>query len=85
MRRHNKTGQIVVHLVNYSGQANDNFEAPVVQHGLRLGVAGVGGARARALVANKNVALGPADADGYRWVAVPPVGHMEAIVFQAPT
>jgi hypothetical protein len=73
-----------VHLVNYSGQANDNFEEPVVQHGVRLGVAGIGDTPARALVSGQEVPVGPADAGGYRWVTVPPVRHMEALVFSAP-
>jgi hypothetical protein len=81
VRRHQKSGEIVVHLVNYSGQANDNFEDPVVQHGLRLGAFGVAGDHARALVSGEHIPLGPADADGYRWVTVPPLGHFEAIVF----
>jgi Hypothetical glycosyl hydrolase 6/Beta-galactosidase trimerisation domain len=83
VRRHKSTGQIVVHLINYSGQANDNFEDPVTQHGLKLGVAGVGGEDAQALMSGEKLALSPADPQGYRWVAVPPVGHMEAIVFEA--
>jgi hypothetical protein len=84
VRRHRDTGQIVVHLVNYSGQANDNFEEPVVQHGVRLGVAGICDTPARALVSGQEVPVGPADAGGYRWVTVPPVRHMEALVFSAP-
>ena len=82
VRRHRTTGQLVVHIVNYSGQANDNFEDPVVQHGLRLGVTGAAGGRAKALISVQDVELGPPDADGYRWVTVPPVGAWEAIVFE---
>ncbi len=81
VRRHRGTGEIVVHLVNYSGQSNNNFEDPVVQHDLRLGIAGAGGEQARALVSGETVVLGSADAGGYRWIHVPPVRHMEAIVF----
>ena len=81
VRRHRSSGQIVVHIINYSGQANDNYEDPVVQHGLRLGVSGVGGARAQALVSGQWIELGAPDAGGYRWVTVPPVNHMEALVF----
>jgi hypothetical protein len=81
VRRHRDTGQIVVHLVNYAGQANDNYEDPVAQHDLRLGVRGVGGERAAALVSGREVPLGASDADGYRWIQVPPVRHMEALVF----
>ncbi len=80
VRRHKDTGQVAVHLINYSGQSNDNFEDPVVQHGLRLGVREVGG-KAQALVAGTGVTVGAADGSGYRWVDVPPVNHMEVIVF----
>ncbi|HEY4200700.1 MAG TPA: alpha-amylase family protein [Devosiaceae bacterium] len=83
VRKHNKTGQIVVHLINYSGQSNDNFEDPVVQHDLRLGVRGVGGAKAKALWGGAVVDVSAADADGYRWVKVPAIAHMEALVFDA--
>ena len=83
VRRHDKSGEIVVHLVNYSGQANDNFELPVVQHGLRLGVRGSAGGQARALVSGQSVAISAPDAEGYRWIDVPPVNHMEALVFES--
>lgn len=36
----------------------------------------------KALVAEQSLELGPADSDGYRWIDVPPVIHMEAVVFQ---
>jgi hypothetical protein len=80
-RRHATTGQIVVHLVNYSGQSNDNFDLPVRQHDLRLRVMGIGPGVAKALVSGQDISVGPADAQGYRLINVPPVGHWEAIVF----
>lgn len=82
VRKHNKSGQVVVHLVNYSGQSNDNFEDPVQQHGLSLGVRGVGEGEAKALIGGQSLKVGAADSAGYRWVEVPPVNHMEAIVFE---
>ena len=81
VRRHRDSGETVVHLVNYAGQANNTFEEPVVQHGLRLGIRDVGGNNGRALIAEQDVALSPSDADGYRWLAVPPVRCLEVLVF----
>lgn len=83
VRRSSESGETVVHLVNYSGQSNDNFDEPVVQHGLRLGVRNAGAGPVRALVAGASIDASEPDADGYRWVDVPPVGHMEALVFPA--
>lgn len=82
VRRHEKTGQVVVHLINYSGQANDNYEDPVIQHDLKLGVRGVGGSTAKALLSGAEAEISAPDHDGYRWIAVPPVNHMEALVFE---
>ena len=82
VRRHNKTGQIVVHLVNYSGQANDNFDHPVRQHDLVLRVTGVRSGIARALVSGQEVTVEAAGADGYCSIRVPPVDHWEALVFE---
>ena len=81
VRRHATTGQVVVHLINYSGQSNGDFQDPVIQHGLRLGVTGVSGQHARALVSKQDIDLGSPDTDGYCWVSLPPIAHMEAIVF----
>jgi hypothetical protein len=83
VRRHARTNQIVVHLVNYSGQANDNFEAPVLQHGLKLGVRGAASGQAKALVSGQSCPVSAPDAQGYRWIEVPPVSHLEALVFEA--
>ena len=82
VRKHKQPGQVVVHLINSTGRANDNYDQPVRQYDLKLGVAGVGGGEARALVSGTTVTVGAPDADGYRWVSVPPVDHMEAIVFE---
>jgi hypothetical protein len=81
VRRHATTGQTVVHLVNYSGQSNNNYDPPVRQHDLRLRIEGIGSGTARALVAGQDIPVGPADANGYHGLAIPPVGHWEAIVF----
>ena len=80
VRRHRDTGETVVHLVNYSGQSNNALDDPVRQHDIRIGITGMAGSHARALVADKTVPLSSADSDGYRWIEVPPVAYWEALV-----
>jgi len=68
----------IVHLVNYSGQRNNRYEAPVACTGLRLGLKRA----ARSidlLVARTAVTAGERDAQGYTWFALPPLGAFEAI------
>ncbi|HTN61280.1 MAG TPA: hypothetical protein VL147_06945, partial [Devosia sp.] len=78
-----KTGKILVHLVNYSGQRNNLYEDVPALHGLRLGVRGVAG-DGMALVAGQAVTpKGTPDKDGYQWYALPPVEAFEAIQFSA--
>lgn len=68
--------RVLVHVVNYSGQRNNLYEEPAAIHGLRLGVAASGAARA--LVAD--VALTPSETvDGLTWYDLPPVGFFEAV------
>jgi hypothetical protein len=76
MRKAN--GGLLVHVVNYAGQRNGLYEEPPAIHGLLLGLRQAGAATA--LVAGTTLgAVGPADAEGYRWHALPPVGYFEAI------
>lgn len=73
--------QLLVHVINYAGQRNTRYEDPPLLHGLRLGLKGAGDA-AKALVAGISMEAGTADAQGYRWFALPPVGHFEAIALE---
>lgn len=76
-------GRVLVHVVNYGGQRNNLYEDPAAVHDLRLGVRGVTGP-ALALRAGTGLAPeGLADADGYVWYRLPPVGAFEAISFAA--
>ena len=76
-------GNVLVHLINYSGQRNNLYEDAPALHGLRLGVRGVTGA-ALALVSGETVQpAGPADSEGYLWYALPPVEAFEAIQVRA--
>ncbi len=74
------TGRLLIHLVNFAGQRNNLYEDPAELHGLRLGIREEVKGSLRALVAEKDLApAGKADADGYRWVDLPPLGSFEAI------
>jgi hypothetical protein len=81
VQRNTVSKEIVVHLVNYSGQSGENYEDPIFQHGLRVGVRGAGGSAVEALKSGRSLPLGPADEEGYRWVDVPPLGYFEALVY----
>ena len=72
----------LVHVVNYSGQNNNVYEEPVPHHGLRLGIQRAAGDAAKTLVAGDSLLLGAPDADGYRWVDLPPIGYFEAVRFE---
>lgn len=80
LQRDNKAGTLVAHVINYSGQNNNAYDAPVTYHGLRLGICDAV-TEARALVAGQSLAMGAPDVDGYRWVELPPVDYMEAVAF----
>lgn len=73
-----RTGKALIHLINYSGQRNGLYAAPGVIQGLKLGVRDDAG-RVEAMVSSKVLNAGMADADGYRWYELPPLGAFEAI------
>ncbi len=76
------TGRTLVHLVNYSGQRNNLYEAPITIHGLKLGVLRAEPASVRALVANAELSFEAPrpDKGGYIWLNLPPLGAFEALV-----
>lgn len=79
VQRQPSTGTLKVHLINYAGQRGNLYEDPPRLTGLRLGLRGVQGP-ASALVAGGDIAAsGPADADGYTWFDLPPVGAFEVL------
>lgn len=73
------TGRMLVHVINYAGQRNNLYEDPPALHGLRLGLRGVAGDVAVGLRSGQSLPLGAADADGLRWVDLPPLGDFEAV------
>lgn len=75
-------GELIVHLVNYSGQRQSAYDEPPALHGLRLGVR-CDIFSGRALVSGLAVEHGPADEQGYVWLEVPPVKYFEAIMLRS--
>lgn len=71
------TGDLLVHLVNYSGQADNCYVAPNPVHGATLRLNLPGKLSARALVAGKDLSAAQTP-DGVE-LALPPVGAFEAI------
>lgn len=81
LQRQDRTGKLLVHLINYGGQRNNLYEDPAEVNGLRLGVQNVSG-EGQAIVAEVTLtADGSADAQGYTWYDLPPVETFEAISF----
>lgn len=73
------TGQRLVHVVNFSGQANGSYLEPSPLHGLAVGVKGARPKAARSLVSGAALDIAPADKDGIHWIALAPVGYFEAL------
>lgn len=76
-----KDGATLVHVVNYAGQRGSSYERPPAISGLRLGLLDADD-KAIALVAGTELSAGPADAQGYRWIDLPPVNYFEVILLQ---
>jgi hypothetical protein len=74
-----RPGEIIVHVVNYAGQRGSAYEEPPAITGLRLGIRCEYGL-AQTLVVEGSLRLGSADAEGYRWLDLPPVKHFEVTV-----
>lgn len=79
VQRHEGKGQMVVHVVNYSGQCDDSFDEPVTIHGLELKLRDVAADRCRALVAGCDIDISKVDAQGVRTVVLPPVHYFEVV------
>jgi hypothetical protein len=78
LQRQADSGELLVHIINYSGQRNNLYEAPVTLTGLRLGIRGASGP-AHALVAGVEIESAAPDADGLSWITLPPVGAFEVV------
>jgi hypothetical protein len=72
--------EMLVHLINYSGQRNTHYGDPVIAQGLKLGVRGPVGSTAQMLVAGKTVRGKRRGGDrDHLWFDLPPVDTFEAV------
>lgn len=77
--RQEATGQVLVHVINYSGQRNNLYEDAPDLHGLKLGVRGVAATGKTLRSGTELEAKGAADVDGYVWFDLPPVGSFDVV------
>lgn len=80
VQRQSGTGALMVHLVNYSGQAENAYNEPITVHGLKLRIAETEFARGRALWSGVDLDIVPGE--GELVVEVPPLSGFEAIYLE---
>ncbi len=78
VQRQTGTGDLLVHLVNYSGQSDALCLAPNQIAGARLRLRTAGPVRATALVAGSPIEARP-DGSGMQELPLPPIGAFEAV------
>lgn len=77
IQRHRESGDLVVHLVNYSGQNDNCYDEPIAIHDRDL-LFDLPVTACHALVAGKTLIV-ESDGNGRQKVKLPPIGHFEAI------
>jgi hypothetical protein len=82
--KHNGSGDLLVHIVNYAGQRGSAYEEPPAIGGLRLGVKGSCGP-AVSLIDGTAIKVGEPDAEGLAWLDVPDVKYFQTILLSART
>lgn len=75
------TGNVLVHLVNYSGQNDNTVDDAIEIHGLEVTLHGLSAKSARALVADKTLAI--QQSGNCLTVKLPALGAFEAILLEA--
>lgn len=81
VQRNQRSGDLLVHVVNYSGQNGNTYADPVPIHGMRLVLNGVAAHACRTLVSG--TAIRPEDCvGGGVSVTLPPVGSYEVIAIE---
>jgi hypothetical protein len=72
---------ILMHVINYTGQRNGRYDAPPELHGLSIGVLNPAAGEVHALVAGRPLRGSRRDGDAERlWFDLPPVGAFEAVL-----
>ena len=83
VQRQTTTGDMLIHIINYSGQSGNGCLEPVTIHGATLNLRNCEGMAGKALVADKPVALEATSEDGIFVATLPPIGTFEVLWFTA--
>jgi hypothetical protein len=78
VQRQTTSGDLLIHVVNYSGQSGNGCLEPVTLHGAQLKVR-ESGFTCRALVAGEDVMLRTGDEPGVAVADLPPIGTFEVL------
>ena len=80
-QRQEATGELLIHLINYSGQNDNTVDEAIPVHDLTLTLTGIGAASARTLVTCKSLdEVGDPKDPERQTLKLPPLGAFEAIV-----
>lgn len=79
VQRQKDSGDLLIHIVNYSGQSGNGCLEPVAIHSARLTLRGCAGMACRALVADQPVTLAEGDEAGVSVADLPPIGTFEVL------
>lgn len=78
VQRQTTSGDLLIHIINYSGQSGNGCLEPVTLHNAQLALRGCEGMTCKALVADKPVALAKGD-EGICVAELPPIGTFEVL------
>ncbi|AJY44872.1 alpha-amylase family protein [Martelella endophytica] len=80
VQRHRKTGDLVIHIVNYSGQNDNCHDEAFPLLDTTIMISNARGNHARTLVTPSELVLPPADDRGQRRLTIPKIGAFEVVV-----
>jgi len=83
VQRQPETGDMLIHIINYSGQSGDGCLEPVTIHDARLKLRNCGGVACKALVADKPVNMQAGSEGGIYEATLPPIGTFEVLWLSA--
>jgi len=79
VQRQTTSGDLLIHIVNYSGQSGNSCLEPVAIHGARLTLRGCEGMSCRALVDDSAIPLTEHEEPGAKVVEIPPFDAFEVL------
>jgi hypothetical protein len=79
IQRHRQSGNLLVHLVNYSGQTDNSYDEPIAIHGQELILEGIDAATCHALVADRPLQVERIAGGQKQRILLPAIGYFEAL------